>query len=148
MGNSAGKIPCRAIVFRALLRSTDISDDVVSPNAYMPKPTGVDDDGLSVHVAKSEIDDLERLKAESHSFAFMFTKPKGAKGVASLHVGKVRDIILDGESSLDVIRDTQPDNEDHGLIIGIPSRTQEDNIIKIEKIAGRLARLSRMIYER
>lgn len=148
MGNSVGKIQCSAIIFRALLRSTDIDDNGIATNAFIPRRSGADDEGLSVNIAKSSVQDALGLQIESSNFAATLNKPRGAKGVLSLHVGKIRDIVFEGESALDVIRDPGPNNPDHGLITGIPLISQDDNIRKIEKIAGDLARLSRMIYER
>ncbi|HIK10207.1 MAG TPA: hypothetical protein IGS52_08065 [Oscillatoriaceae cyanobacterium M33_DOE_052] len=55
-------------------------------------------------------------------------------GVASLHVGRIRDI------GLDVV----PDKVNHACIIGLPYR--EDNAAAAQRLAGLLGKQSRIVW--
>lgn len=119
-----GALPCSAIVYRALLKKQWINEDTgkVKADAYFlrekEKYTG-----LSVNIAKT---------CSPQQCAEGFRK---CFGVTSLHVRRIRDI------GLDVVQDTS----DHASIINLPYI--EDNRAEAERLAGLLAKQSRIIYK-
>lgn len=111
---------CEKIVFRAMSRKQwidPISGRVLSV-AFILRPPPKDDDGLSVDIASPK------------SCASALSK---CHGVASIHVGKVRDL------GLDVVVDDEP----HANIKGIP----RDDVAKAEYLAGQLAKQARIVPE-
>jgi hypothetical protein len=117
-------LPCDTIVYRALLRPEWINEDTkkVSDQAYYLRKLeqGIEN-GISVNIAKL---------CSPEMCARRFNK---CIGVASLHVGKIREI------DLDVI----VDQGDHALIIGLPFK---DNALKqAKRLAHLLAKQSRII---
>lgn len=88
------------------------------PDAYIRRPN--DTDGLSVNLASACT--IEEAR----------TKLRECHGIASLHVGRVRDIGLD----------VKQDSIDHANIIGVPSSA--DHPKEIEHIARLLAKQSRI----
>ena len=126
--NSAGDVeleplPCSAIVYRALLRKRWIDQDTgkVKADAYFlrEKEKNV---GLSVSIART---------CSPQQCAKKFYQ---CFGVASLNVGRIRDI------GLDVV----PDSLNHANITGLPYR--EDDRDGAERFAGLLARQSRVVW--
>jgi hypothetical protein len=85
-----------------------------------PKGKG-DDDGLSVFIAEQCSPDQCRRR---------FHK---CYGLATLHVGRVRDIGLE----------VQPDSPDHASITGLPF--PEDDPLEAERLAGLLAKQARLV---
>lgn len=90
----------------------------VLPAAFIRRPPPKDDSGLSVDVEspRSCHDTLNKCH-----------------GVASLHVGRVRDL------ALDVIVDAPP----HANIAGLPR--QEDDRTEAERLASQLAKQARIV---
>ena len=113
-------LPCRAIVYRAMARKNwiDRIANQVLPAAYFRRPPPADEDGLSLDVSSPP------------SCAATLRE---CYGVASLHVGRIRDI------GLDVVVDDKP----HAVISGVPRR--EDDPTRAERLASLLARQSRLI---
>ena len=113
-------LPCGTIVYRAMARKNwiDKTSSRVLPTAYFRRPPPKDDDGLSVDVSSPQ----SCASALSDCF-----------GVASLHVGRVRDI------RLDVVVDEEP----HANIVGVPRR--DDNREQAERLASLLAKQSRLL---
>ena len=126
--NSTGDVeleplPSGAIVYRALLRKQWIDQDTgkVKADAYFlrEKEKNI---GLSVSIART---------CSPQRCAKKFSK---CFGVASLNVGRIRDI------GLDVV----PDSLNHANITGLPYR--EDDRDRAERFAGLLARRSCVVW--
>lgn len=117
-------LSCSAIVYRALLRKQWIDEDTgrVKADAYFLRKSR-NEQGLSVRIASV-------CSPEQCAASF-----KNCYGVASLHVGRVRDL------GLDVV----PDSPSHANIIGLPYR--EDDPALAERLAGLLARQSRLQWQ-
>ncbi len=115
-------LPKDAVVYRALLRKQWISEDTgrVKADAYFLRAT---EPGLSVNLASV---------CSPEQCARLFRK---CYGVASLEVGRVREIGLDVEQ----------DSANHANIIGLPY--QEDNLAKAERLAGLLAKCSHVVWQ-
>lgn len=113
-------LECSAIVFRAMARKNwvDRTTNRILPAAFMRRPAPKDDDGLSVDVASAE--------SCRGSLREVF-------GVASLHVGRIRDL------GLDVVVDEAP----HANIVDLP-RASHDRT-QAERLASQLARQARLI---
>lgn len=113
-------LPCNAIVFRAMTRKgwVDPATKAVLPAAFLRRPPPKDDDGLSVDIASPQ----SCVAALRETF-----------GVASLHVGRLRDL------GIDVIVDQAP----HANITGIP-RTSDDRA-RAEWLASQIARQARCL---
>lgn len=113
-------LPCPTIVYRAMARKNWIDKTAkrVLPAAYFRRPPPKDEDGLSVDISSPQ----------SCSSAL-----RNCYGVASLHVGRVRDI------GLDVVVDDAP----HAAITGLPRR--EDDPARAERLASLLSRQSRLL---
>ncbi|MEW5856827.1 MAG: hypothetical protein AB1861_05540 [Cyanobacteriota bacterium] len=113
-------LPCSSIVYRALLRKNWIDEDTgkVKADAFFLREHEL---GLSVNIAATCLPE---------QCAARFNK---CSAVASLHVGRVRDL------GLDVV----PDSETHANIKRLPYR--EDNLAEAERFAGLLAKQSRLI---
>lgn len=109
-------LECPTIVFRAIQRSRDMPPQGILAGAFICYPK--DTDGLSIDVVGPK------------SCVSVLNKHFGA---ASLHVGRVRTLLLD------VIVDQHP----HGLITGLPSR--DDNPAESEHFADSLAEMARQI---
>ncbi len=114
-------LPCSSIVYRALLRKRwiDLDTGRIKADAYFLRDS---EQGLSVNIA-------ETCSPEQCAKPF-----KNCFGVASLHVGRVRDL------GLDVVRDSRT----HANIIGLPHST--DNLAEAERLAGLLAKQSRIVW--
>lgn len=115
-------LPCNAIVYRALMKKRWIDEDteeVLADAFLLRKDRG--EIGVSVNPATT---------CSPQACANKF---KRCTAVASLHVGKVRDL------GLDVIQN----RSDHAHIIGLPY--PEDNEAEWEKLADLLANQSRII---
>ncbi len=114
-------LSCNEIVYRALMKKNWMSEDTgqVRPGAFFLRKHRAET-GLSVNISTvcSPQDCAERFRC---------------KAVASLHVGRIRDL------GLDVVQD----KPDHANIIGLPYR--EDNLAEAERLAGLLAKQSRII---
>lgn len=126
--NSTGDVeieplPCSAIVYRALLRKRWVNEDtgMVKADAYFLREKEKNT-GLSVSIART---------CSPQQCANRFIE---CFGVASLHVGHIRDI------GLDVV----PDSLYHANIIGLPYR--EDDRDGAERFAGSLAKQSRIVW--
>lgn len=87
-----------------------------------PRENGRDAAGLSVGLAN-------RCTLEEFRCGF-----DTCYGVATLHVGRIRDIELDVEQ----------DEPKHANITGLPYR--EDNEVEAERMAGLLARQARLVW--
>lgn len=128
------EFPCHLLVLRALLykRWLDQDTGAVMPAAFLPRPKGQDDDGLSVFLANSWSHDELVLEAKEVSNRFRETF-----GIASLHCGSVRDL----DKRLDII----PDEGKHAFLIGVPR--QDENQAESERLAGLLARIARQVWK-
>jgi hypothetical protein len=114
-------LSCSSIIYRALLRKRWIDQDTgrVKADAYFLRDSEA---GLSVNIA-------EVCSPEQCAKPFI-----NCFGVASLHVGRVRDL------GLDVVRDSQI----HANITGLPHRA--DDVAEAERLAGLLAKQSRIVW--
>jgi hypothetical protein len=124
-GNDAefGLLPNSAIVYRALLRNNWINEDTAraKPQAYFLRKNR-NEQGLSVNIAS--------VCSPEECAAKFIT----CYGVASLNLGRIRDI------GLDVIADSPS----HANIIGLPYR--EDDPAKAERLARLLAKQSLIVW--
>jgi hypothetical protein len=113
------ELPCDCIVYRAILRRNWVDKDTkrLSSAAFIRRP--VDVDGLSVNIAGTCTP--EQCMAQFRS----------CFGLATLHVGRVRDL------GLDVV----PDSPDHACITGVPY--QHEDPAEAERIARLLAMQAR-----
>jgi hypothetical protein len=96
----------------------DRATETVLPAAFKRRLSPADDDGLSVDVDS----------AESCATAL-----RECYGVASLHLGRIRDI------GLDIVVGSPP----HAVITGIPR--DADDRTRAERIASELARQARLV---
>lgn len=114
------RLLCSAIVYRAMARKQwiDRTNHCVSPSAFIRRPPPKDADGLSV--------DIESPRSCHDTL-------RKCHGVASLHVGQVRDM------QLDVAVDAPP----HANIFGLPY--QEDDRTTAEYLASQLAKQARIV---
>ena len=115
-------LPCNTIVYRAMLRKNciDKRTNRVTSSAFLRRP--IDSKGLSVDLA-------EQCTIDEVRGAF-----NSCFGVATLHVGRIRDIDLD----------VKQDNPKHANIEGVPY--QKDNTQEAERLAGQLARQARLVW--
>lgn len=115
-------LPEDAIVYRAILRKQWIDEDTgrVKADAYFLR---ANEYGLSVNLASA---------CSPEQCAGLFRK---CYGVASLKVGRVREIGLDVEQ----------DSTNHANIIRLPYR--EDNLAEAERLAGLLAKRSHIVWK-
>ncbi len=113
-------LSCSAIVYRALLRKKWINEDTgeVKADAFFLRENEA---GLSVNIA------------ESCSPQKCVASFKKCSAVASLHVGRVREL------GLDVIRDSKI----HANLTKLPH--EDDNLAEAERLAGLLAKQARLI---
>jgi hypothetical protein len=118
----AESLPCQTLAYRAMARKNWIDKQAnrVLPAAYVRRPSPADEDGLSVDVASPQ------------SCAATLRQ---CYGVASLHVGRIRDI------GLDVVVDSAP----HAVISEVPRR--EEDRVRAERFASLLARQSRLMAD-
>lgn len=114
-------LPEDAVVYRALLRKQWISEDTgrVKADAYFLRAS---EPGLSVNLASV---------CSPEQCARLFRK---CYGVASLEVGRVREIGLDVEQ----------DSVNHANIVGLLHR--EDDLAEAERKAGLLAKRSHIVW--
>jgi hypothetical protein len=121
-------LPCGTIIYRALLRQQwiDRRNSRVVTTAFLRRPqsSSKDQDGLSVNISNN------------CSIQEVISHFNSCYGIASLHVGRIRDI------GLDVVQNTYQ----HANIVGLPY--QEDNLVEAERFAGLLAKRSRIIWQR
>lgn len=112
---------CSQVVFRAARKRRDL--DTANPGRFSPAAflLRAAEFGLSVNCQRGEC---------AAQLAVCY-------GIASLHVGRIRDIAVAG-TSLDVI----PDEHPHALIINVPPI---EDLARAELVAGRLAEISRVI---
>jgi hypothetical protein len=112
-------LPCNAIVYRALKKRKWINEDTgqILPDAFLLRK---DEVGISVNIA---------TVCSPQECASRFNR---CNAVASLHVGRVRDL------GLDIIQN----KPNHAYITGLP---QEDDLAEAERLAGLLAKKSRII---
>jgi hypothetical protein len=114
-------LPCNEIVYRALMNKKWLNEDTgkIRPGAFFLRKHRAET-GLSVNISAvcSPEDCAKRFRC---------------KAIASLHVGSVRDL------GLDVVQD----GFNHANITGLPY--QEDNLAEAERLAGLLAKQSRVI---
>lgn len=115
-------LSCSEIIYRAMRSKSWLRLDTreVLPAAFIRRPRPKDADGVSVSPAS--ICSIEETR----------NKLNKCYGVVSLHVGRVRDIGLD----------VQQNGPDHASIVDIPY--QEDDPLEAERLAGLLARQSRI----
>ncbi len=115
-------LPEDVVVYRALLRKQWIDEDTfrVKADAYFLRAS---EPGLSVNIASA---------CSPEQCAALFRK---CYGVASLQVGRVREIGLDVEQ----------DSANHANITGLPYR--EDNLEEAERLAGLLAKCSHIVWQ-
>ena len=115
-------LPEKAIVYRALLRKQWIDEDIgnVKADAYFLRPN---ESGLSVNLASV---------CSPKQCARLFRK---CYGVASLEVGRIREIGLD----------VKQDTVNHANIVGLPYR--EDDLAAAEHLAGLLAKRSHIVWK-
>lgn len=114
-------LPFNAVVYRALLRKQWIDEDTnrVKADAYFLRAS---EPGLSVNLASV---------CSPEECAGLFRK---CYGIASLEVGRIREIGLDVEQDL----------VNHANIVGLPDR--EDNLALAERLAGLLAKRSHILW--
>ncbi|WYL98011.2 MAG: hypothetical protein HEQ35_26125 [Gloeotrichia echinulata IR180] len=114
-------LPPDTVVYRALLRKQWIDEDTgrVKADAYFLRAS---EPGLSVNIASV---------CSPEQCAGLFRK---CYGVASLEVGRVREIGLDVEQ----------DSRNHANIVGVPYR--EDDLAEAERLAGLLAKRSQIVW--
>ena len=120
-------LPCSAIVYRAILNKRFIdrhNNNRITSGAFFKrlKESGNDRKGLSVDLANQCT--IEEVRAP---FRACF-------GVATLHVGRIRDIALDVEQ----------DTPKHANITGVPYK--EDDLVQAERLAGLLAKQARLAW--
>lgn len=113
-------LACSTIVFRAMARKNwiDKATQSILPAAFRRRPSPADDDGLSV---------------DAQSAASCASALRECFGVASLHVGRIRDL------GLDVVVDAAP----HANITNVPRDT--DDRTESERRASLLARHARLV---
>lgn len=116
-------LACGSIVYRVLLKKRWLNEDTgdVDAGAYLLREKEKDS-GLSVFIATA-VSPQECADRFDRCF-----------GVASLHVGRIRDI------GLDVV----PDKVNHACITGLPYR--EYNPAAAQRLAGLLAKQSRIVW--
>jgi hypothetical protein len=113
------ELPDNAVVYRALRKGwIDRDRSIVKSDAYYLRQR-INEQGISVNFSIEQ-----SLKAL-----------KNCEGVASINVGKIREI------GLNVVRDSLS----HGSIIGLPYR--EDNRSTADELALLLSRQSRILWE-
>jgi hypothetical protein len=135
--DSITDLPCSFLVIRALLARRYLDSDLnqLLPEAFIPRPDGQDDDGLSVVFTEHRSTEiLEDLSLEIDS---KFNK---TYGMGSLHCGWIRKI----DNRLDVVPDPLEYCENHSLIVGVPRQDQDAAVA--ERLAGQLARIARLIW--
>jgi len=115
-------LPDNGIVYRTLLRKQWINEDtgMVKADAYFLR---ANEPGLSVNLASV---------CSPEQCARLFRK---CYGVASLEIGRVREIGLDVEQ----------DTVNHANIVGLPHR--EDDLAEAERLAGLLAKRSHIAWK-
>lgn len=113
------ELPDRTLVYRGLRKGwIDRDRSIVKSDAYYLRQR-INEQGISVNFSIEQ--SLSALK--------------NCEGVASLNVGKIREL------GLNVVRDSFS----HGSIIGLPYR--EDNRPKADELALLLARQSLIVWE-
>ena len=111
---------CSAIVYRAMSRKgwIDRETHCILPAAFIRRPPPKDETGLSVNIQSSR--SCHETLRDCH-------------GVASLHVGRVRDL------RLNIVVDASP----HADITGLPRK--DDDRTEAEHLASLLARQSLIV---
>lgn len=123
------KLDCTEIVYRIVVRRDWLEDGRLKTEAFLVMRPADHQRGLSVQ------------RASHCSVAECKTKVRSGFGVDSLHTGHI------GELGLEVWHH-EPDEEDHGGIIGLPPYYDKDNlplseVARAENLAGRLAAQAR-----
>lgn len=112
-------LPCKSVVYRALRkRWVDEDTGKIKADAFFLRPN---ESGISVNIAET-CSPQESAKSLNKCSA-----------IASLHVGRVRQL------GLDVVQDSRT----HANLTGLPY--QDDNLAEAERLAGLLAKQSRLI---
>jgi hypothetical protein len=111
-----------SIIYRAILRKQWIDEDTgrVKADAYFLRASEY---GLSVNIASA---------CSPQQCAELFRK---CYGIASLEIGRVRELGLDVEQ----------DSPNHANIVGLPY--QENNLAEAERLAGLLAKRSQIVWK-
>ncbi len=120
--NQFEPLPSNSVVYRAMLRKQWIDEDTgrVKADAYFLR---TNESGLSVNLASV---------CSPEQCAKLFRK---CYGIASLEVGRVKEIGLD----------VKQDSLNHANITGLPH--QEDNLAEAERLAGLLAKRSCIVWK-
>ena len=124
------RLDCTEIVYRIVVKRGWLGDDgALKAEAFLLTRPADHERGLSVH------------RACRCSAVECKTKVRGGYGVDSLHTGHI------GELGLEVWH-YEPDDEDHGGIIGLPPYYDKDNlplseVARAENLAGKLAAQAR-----
>jgi len=115
------KLECHGIVLRAVIRRSDVDQDSgrILARAFLLRQN---EQGLSVN-----------YECTPQECAAQFKK---CHGVASLHVGRVRNL------GLDVV----PDEPHHANILGLPHR--DDDPATAERMARLLLAQARLVWQR
>jgi hypothetical protein len=111
--------PCSSILFRSVF-SSQLEDGEVSLTAFHLKPK--DRGELSVWKGARPA----------------WTRLSRVRQVVSLHTGRVRDIGLEAYED--------PDDEDHGLVVGLPDPyASDESFLMANRLARRLLDMSRPV---
>jgi hypothetical protein len=116
-------LACEVVVFRAATKRKHVDGPRFAPAAFLRRPQ---DAGLSVNY---DCDPEECGKNFNPRY-----------GVASLHVGRIRDIGLTVEGD-------DPGPPPHAEILGVPPNLPETER-EAERLAGLLSEQSRTVFER
>lgn len=132
MSSGLPQIPCTEIVARAVDpdQLTNSVPRTVRKAAFIPRKNGKDNAGLSATVVRPGVLGFLRERLASP-----------AKEAITLHVGRVREVSVNGHS-LDVTPDPVNGDLQHALIVGFPKRHATSTESPQEKaVWNRLAEL-------
>jgi hypothetical protein len=124
-------LECSTLIFRALKPSWAPEGGISSQAFILLQKQGIWETGLSV----------------SNNLGNALKVFERTKAVASLHIGKIRDLSEGLGLDLDVIPDSEPnpkfdpDNITHGEIIGMPPPDTIENALIAERFATALVEL-------
>jgi hypothetical protein len=123
------QLDCTEIVYRIAVKADWLVDGVLKAEAFLVMRPVDHQKGLSVQ--RASYCSVPQCKA----------KVRGGYGVDSLHTGHI------GELGLEVWH-YEPDEEDHGGIMGLPPYYDKDNlplseVARAENLAGKLAAQAR-----
>jgi hypothetical protein len=156
MSRPVNPLPCRTVVYRAILKKSYINRDTsqwrqilpnvflgaLLPRAFMPKHNegGSTEQGISLHIAERS---PERYSEECGLTNF---------GAASLHVGYMRDIALNVVYDEDQTPATCPAESPlrHCSVEGIPEWTSDEAeaLERAETIADQLSQQAYLQYDK